>query len=328
LIINDSIFVVNQTYYMAQTSYTPIRISLKICFLALLLLPAVNTAARAEDVLVINTSTIIPYNTCIEGLRQTLAAQSLQVVNIESDLDKGKELVSSIRERQYRLVVAVGPQASFLLAEEKFSAPKLFCMVLNPQRLIAKEKLYSGVSLNIPTAYQLQQIKKTFPERKRIGVFFSQGENKTLVDVLQKEAALHGQVMVGLPIASASDILPTIASKDFSIDILLMIPDEQINSQKIVEYIIKESLRRKIPVVGYNSWFAKNGAILSFIIDYRDVGVQTGTMAMKLLKQGAPSRAVIEAPARIRVSLDVKTAQKLDIQVSSAAIQQADEVMR
>jgi putative ABC transport system substrate-binding protein len=313
---------------MAQTFFTPIRISLKISFLALLLLPALNPAARADDVLVINTSAIIPYNTCIEGLRETLSAESLQVVNIESDLEKGKELVSSIRERQYRLIVAVGPQASFLLAEEKFSAPKLFCMVLNPQRLIPKEKLYSGVSLNIPTAYQLQQIKKTFPGRKRIGVFFSQGENKTQIDVLQKEAALQGLVMVGLPIASASDILPALAAPNFSIDVLLMIPDEQINSQKIVEYIIKESLRRKTPVVGYNSWFAKNGAILSFIIDYRDVGVQAGTLAMKLLKQGAPARAAIEAPARTRVSIDLKTAQKLDIRVSPNAVQQADEVIR
>ena len=78
-----------------------------------------------------------------------------------------------------------------------------------------------------------------------------------------------------------------------------MIPDEQINSQKIVEYLIKESLRRKTPVVGYNSWFAKNGAILSFIIDYRDVGVQAGTMAMKLLKQGAacPRQSLRRRPA-------------------------------
>ena len=313
---------------MAQTSRTPKRISLKIFFIALLLLAAISHAARAEDVLVINTSTIIPYKSCIGGLRETLSAYSLQVVSIENDLEKGREIISSVKEKEYRLIVAVGPQASFLLSEIKFPAPKLFCMVLNPHRLIAKEKLYSGVSLNIPLAYQLQQIKKTFPERKRVGVFFSQGENKTVVESLRKEAALQGLAIVGLPITSASDILPTIASKDFSIDALLMIPDEQINSQKIVEYIIKEALRRTIPVVGYNSWFAKNGAILSFIIDYRDMGIQAGTMAMKLLKQGATPRVAIETPARIRVSIDEKTAQKLGIQIAPGAIQQADEVIR
>lgn len=313
---------------MAQISRTPQHIFLKIFFSALLLLVAGSHAAMAEEVLVINTSTIIPYSSCIGGLRETLSAYSLQVVSIENDLEKGREIISSVKEKDYRLIVAVGPQASFLLSEIKFPAPKLFCMVLNPQRLIAKEKLYSGVSLNIPLAYQMQQIKKTFPERKRVGVFFSQGENKTVVESLRKEAALQGLAIVDLPITSASDILPAIASKDFSIDALLMIPDEQINSQKIVEYIIKEALRRTIPVVGYNSWFAKNGAILSFIIDYRDMGIQAGTMAMKLLKQGAATRVAIEAPARIRVSIDEKTAQKLGIQIAPGAIQQADEVIR
>jgi len=313
---------------MAQISRTPQHIFLKIFFSALLLLVAGSHAVMAEEVLVINTSTIIPYSSCIGGLRETLSAYSLQVVSIENDLEKGREIISSVKEKDYRLIVAVGPQASFLLSEIKFPAPKLFCMVLNPHRLIAKEKLYSGVSLNIPLAYQMQQIKKTFPERKRVGVFFSQGENKTVVESLRKEAALQGLAIVGLPITSASDILPAIASKDFSIDALLMIPDEQINSQKIVEYIIKEALRRTIPIVGYNSWFAKNGAILSFIIDYRDMGIQAGTMAMKLLKQGAATRVAIEAPARIRVSIDEKTAQKLGIQIAPGAIQQADEVIR
>jgi putative ABC transport system substrate-binding protein len=108
-----------------------------------------------------------------------------------------------------------------------------------------------------------------------------------------------------------------------------MVPDEKINSQKIVEYIIKESLRRKIPVVGYNSWFAKNGAILSFLIDYRDVGVQAGAMAAQMIKAGsntAPER--IESPAKIQVSIDLKTAEKLGIQISATSIQQASEVIR
>lgn len=107
-----------------------------------------------------------------------------------------------------------------------------------------------------------------------------------------------------------------------------MIPDELINSQKIVEYIIKESVRRTIPVVGYNSWFAKNGAILSFIIDYRDIGVQAAGMGIKILKEGRNTGTTVETPARIRISIDLKTAQKLGIQISPKVIQQAEEVIR
>jgi putative ABC transport system substrate-binding protein len=300
----------------------------KLFYSALLLVLLTPHLLYAEEVFVLKTSDIIPYNTCVDGLREALSSYSLTVSNMEEDLDKGKEIITSIQETKPKLLIAVGPQAAFLLSEMNYALPKLFCMVLNPQKLLRQDKLYSGVSINIPPAFQLQQIKKTFPARLKVGVFFSETSNKTLIELLQKEAAGTGLSLVPFPIRSASDILPGITSKAFSPDVLLMLPDEQINAQKIVEYIIKESLRRKIPVVGYNSWFAKNGAILSFIIDYRDVGLQAGSMGMSILKEGRTSGSTVETPARIRISVDLKTAQKLGIQISPEVIQQAEEVIR
>jgi putative ABC transport system substrate-binding protein len=299
-----------------------------ILYAALFFLLFAPQLVHAEEVFVLKTSDIIPYNNCIEGLRETLSAHSLQVFNMEGDLDKGKEIIATIQEKKPKLLIAVGTQAAFLLSEMNYPFPKLFCMVLNPQKLLGREKLYSGVSINIPPDFQLQQIKKTFPGRSRVGVFFSESSNKSLIEILQRDASGLKLTLVTFPIISASDILPTITTKDFLIDVLLMIPDEQINSQKIVEYIIKESVRRKIPVVGYNSWFAKNAAILSFIIDYRDVGIQAGTMGSRILKEGRNTGVTVEPPARIRISIDLKTAQKLGIQVAPSVIQQAEEVIR
>lgn len=110
---------------------------------------------------------------------------------------------------------------------------------------------------------------------------------------------------------------------------LLIIPDEQLGSTKIVEYVIKESLRRKVPVVGYNSWFAKNGALLSFVIDYRDVGMQTGKLAKKMLLEEGPLPDIgIVPPEKIKTSVDLKTAKKLGVKISPAIIQQAHEVIK
>ena len=313
-----------------QQSSCHMRFTAKIFLITLLMAMQISGFAVAEEVFVIKTSDIIPYDTCVAGLREALSAYSFQVFNMEGDLEKGREQLNTFKDnKQSQIIIAVGPQAAFVLSEINYKAAKLFCMVLNPQKVIPREKRYSGVSLNIPVSYQLKQIKSAFPERKRIGVFFSLPENKQVMESLQQEAVALGVGIVGFPIATASDILPAIASKNFTIDVLLMVPDEKINSQKIVEYIIKESLRRKIPVVGYNSWFAKNGAILSFLIDYRDVGVQAGAMVAQMIKAGsntAPER--IESPAKIQISIDLKTAEKLGIQISATSIQQANEVIR
>jgi putative ABC transport system substrate-binding protein len=300
----------------------------KFFYATLLLALLTPQLVSAEEVFVLKTSDIIPYNTCIEGLRETLSAHSLQVLNMEGDIDKGKEIIASLQGKKPKLLIAVGPQAAFLLSELNYPFPKLFCMVLNPQKLLGQEKLYPGVSINIPPVFQLQEIKKTFPSRSKVGVVYSEQSNKIFVETLTKDASRLGLSLVPFLIASASDILPGITSKEFSPEVLLMIPDELINSQKIVEYIIKESVRRTIPVVGYNSWFAKNGAILSFIIDYRDIGVQAAGMGIKILKEGRNTGTTVETPARIRISIDLKTAQKLGIQISPKVIQQAEEVIR
>jgi putative ABC transport system substrate-binding protein len=143
-----------------------------------------------------------------------------------------------------------------------------------------------------------------------------------------KHAKEKSMFIIAFPITSASEIPAIINSKEFSIDILLIIPDNTLGSTKIVEYVIKESLRRKIPVVGYNSWFAKNGALLSFIIDYRDMGIQTGEIAKRILLQSPAEGIGISAPEKIKISVNLKIAKKLDIKISSAIVQQSYEVTR
>lgn len=305
------------------------NLSGKTVSLTLLISLTILGAGTAQEVFVIKTSDIIPYNICIEGLQERLSAHTIQIANMEGDLEKGRDQLNAVKDKKdVQVIIAVGPQAAFILAEFTHKAAKLFCMVLNPEKVIPAEKRYPGVSINIPGGYQLHHIKRAFPDRKRIGVFFTLPDNKPVVESLQHEASLLGLDIVGFPITAAADIFPAIASKNFTPDVLLMVPDEKINSQKIVEYIIKEALRRKIPVIGYNSWFAKNGAIMSFIIDYRAVGVQTGAIAEQLLKNaGADARQHVESPAHIRVSIDVKTAEKLGIKISPDSIQQAHEVI-
>jgi putative ABC transport system substrate-binding protein len=202
-------------------------------------------------------------------------------------------------------------------------------MILNPVKLLGQNRVYPGVSLNIPPHFQIEKIKDAFPEKKRVGIFFGPERNQATVEVFSQEGNKLGIEIVKFPISSAKDISAIINSKEFSIDVLLIIPDEQLGSTRIVEYVIKESLRRKVPVVGYNSWFAKNGALLSFVIDYRDVGMQTGKLAKKMLLEEGPLPDIgIVPPEKIKTSVDLKTAKKLGVKISPAIIQQAHEVIK
>jgi len=289
---------------------------------------AVRSALPA-DVAIISSSDILPYTTCREGIQEYLAEYTITATTINEDISKGREALEDIKREKPKVVIAIGPQAAFALAQEPaLGNSRLFCMILNPQRVLAKAGLFSGVSLNIPPDMQMRTIKQAFANRKRVGIFYSKDPNQEIVDALTRAATAYDLVVVPLPIGSAQEIPGLLSSRETPFDVLLIIPDEKLGSTKIVEYLIKESLRRNLPVVGYNSWFAKNGAVLSFIIDYRGIGRQTGAIARRMLNGSLLDTVTVVPPEHVKISIDVKTAEKIGVAVSPDILKQADEVQR
>ena len=282
----------------------------------------------AADVAIVSSSDIIPYNTCIEGIREALSDFSLQVTILPADTEDALEKTKDIRSSGPRLMIAIGPQAAFAMAADKGSVPRLFCMILNPDKVLGKAEKFPGISLNIPPALQMQKIRETLPGCRRICVFYTPQANQATIDLLAAEAKKNNLQLAPVPVSSAGQISTALEAKDFTGDALLIIPDEQLGSTKIVEYIIKESLYKKIPIIGYNSWFAKNGAVLAFAVDYKSIGLQTAALARGLLSGGSSAGSGIMPPAKIKISIDAKTAEKLGVQLAPAALQQADEVIR
>ena len=305
---------------------------LKISFLSAFFLGLFIGRAFCIDIFILSSKEIIPYNTCIEGLQESLTEYSLQLENLKGDLEKGRKILQNIRNKTPGLFIAVGPEAAFVLSKADYLSSRIFCMVRNPVKLLGKNGVYPGVSLNIPPpSFQIKKITEAFPERKKIGIFFGSKSNQIVIDTFYEEAKKQRVEVVKFPISSAKDISSVINSNQFSVDVLLIIPDEKLGKPgytKILDYIIKECLRKKIPVVGYNSWFAKNGALLSFIIDYKNVGIQTAEMAKGLLQKNVLDELQIEPPKKIKISVDLKTAKKLGVIISPGIIQQASEVIR
>jgi putative ABC transport system substrate-binding protein len=111
-------------------------------------------------------------------------------------------------------------------------------------------------------------------------------------------------------------------------NILLVIPDRVIGSEKILKYVIKNMLIKKIPVVGFNEWFAQNGAILAFSLDYEAIGKQTAELAQRVLEAQIPIGQFIQEPQQVRTIVNLKVAQKLAITVSEDLLMQMGEVIK
>jgi len=299
-----------------------------IIAVAFLMVSPVSVISSSEDIIIIKSSDIIPYQKAIEGFKRKFSSASFQEYSINEDISQGESVVQDAINRGGGLILAVGPEATYLVGKYSISVPKIFTMVLNPEKLLDTKTLYHGVSINLPVSLQLEQIKSAFPGRKRIGILYTQELNQNTVDSISAKALDSGLLVVGLPIASQKEISKVLISPQFTIDVLWIIPDRTIGSEKILKYLIKDMLLKKIPVVGFNEWFSENGAILSFSLDYQDIGEQSAELAQKLLREGSSFTPVIEEPFKVRTIVNMKVAGKLGIAISDDLIKNAGEVIK
>ena len=304
------------------------RYKLLVLIITSLLIPPWN-AFSSSEVIIIKSSEIIPYQKAIEGFKQNFPDGSYTEYSIEEDYsDTGKAIVARAVKKGGDLIVAVGPQAAYLMNTDSSSIPKVFTMVLDPEKFLGKEGLYPGVSLNIPLGLQLEQIQTGFPARKRVGVFYTQEQNQKTLDALLPRARGLGLSVMGIPILSPKEIPELLKSLQSQIDILWIIPDRTIDSEKILKYLLKSVLIKNIPVVGFNEWFAANGAILSFSIDYESIGRQTGVLAQQLLQTAPPPIMSVQEPQQVRTIINLKVAQKISVTVAEELMVQASEVIK
>ncbi|MEA2059172.1 MAG: ABC transporter substrate binding protein [Thermodesulfobacteriota bacterium] len=251
----------------------------KLCLAGLLLtgllLCTGNALALEEPVAVVISKEIRPFLEMVQGFEQAL---DMPVVRIFLDKDnnlfshdlnyKGQSL------DKYACVVAVGPEALSCLAARPCTTTILYAMVLNPRKIVPQKESICGVSLNLFSGEAVTGISKVFPEVKKIGVFFNPDNNLVWFNTAMVLGKFSGIDIVPLHVRTYSDISSFFKKKSIDVDALLFIPDKTVSSPVLIKYVIKQAVAQKIPVIGYNRFFHKSGAALSFVLDYQGIGRQ------------------------------------------------------
>lgn len=233
---------------------------------------------------------IKPYMDALKGLRESLSetgniAQQIYMLE-QHDLEHPDTLVREISGRDFDIILSIGPEATSLAwsISEDADMPAVYAMVLNPDALAADgEKTGCGVSLNIPVVRQLHDIRKALPGVNRLGVLFDPDENQSFIQQAMAASLFSSIEIIPLRVSSSTQVPDVLEENWGRIDSLWLIPDQTVISQTMVEYIVKEALFQKKPVVGYNRFFFDSGAAVAFALDFEDIGRQTAEMALNKL---------------------------------------------
>jgi putative ABC transport system substrate-binding protein len=221
--------------------------------------------------------------------------------------------MQSLTGEKFDLFVAVGPEAVRFAREEPVleKTTYLYSMVLNPPRVSGQAETACGVPLDIPAQRQLEMIDQGLRTIQRLGLLYDPRYNSEFFMKAAAEAPSLDLKIVPLKVSSKKDIPVVLKQNWENIDALWLIPDQTVISESIVQYIIKDALFKKIPVIGYNRFFYESGAALAFVFDYEELGRQTGRLAANMLR-GKPCEK--ETPV-FHAWLNLRVIDKLGITV-------------
>ncbi len=142
----------------------------------------------------------------------------------------------------------------------------------------------SGTSDLAPLDQQAQMIKELFPEAKTVGIIYCSNEanSKYQVEVVSKHLSDMGLEVKTASFTDSNDISMVCEDLCSQIDVLYIPTDNQAAS--CGETIANVVLAKKIPVVTGEEGTCRLCGVATLTIDYYDLGVTTGKMAVKILK--------------------------------------------
>jgi putative ABC transport system substrate-binding protein len=307
------------------------RTPLTIVLVLMLSLAAMASPAEAARVAVLLSAKVSEYEDALKGFREATPHQIAAVYDMDGDLDRGRKLLAEIEEKiKPDLIFAVGIWALQAVVSRPPSVPVVYAMVLNPPSVLgADAKNVTGASMNVPVEQPIRLFKQLGPQVKRIGVIFNRNRTGYLVRQAQAVAREEGLELVTREVSSPKEVVAALESLQDGIDALWIVPDETTLSQAVVQQMLLFSYRKRIPLLGLSERHAQMGAVfaLSFASG-EDIGRQAGELAQAILSGRAPSGVPYTNARKVYLTVNLKAAQKLGLEIPQAILARATNVIQ
>lgn len=263
--------------------------SLWVALLPLFIWPA---HALADEILVLRSAPLRPYDEAIAGFNRVISTlpQAPGVKTIApftiSQLDlSGPEAVAvpadTITALHPELVVAVGGEAMAVVTEQKM--PVITVLAAPSESQPSSSSRIHQVPIVVPPADQLAAIAHALPTIKRIGIIYDPQNSSTLLSSFRGAAEQGGISVTAGEVTDAKLVHKALVALQESIDALLLIPDPTVVTPLTMEMFALFSLEKRIPVIAFSPKYLKLGAVMSIYSPPFAMGEAAGRLAWQLL---------------------------------------------
>jgi ABC-type uncharacterized transport system substrate-binding protein len=127
-------------------------------------------AADPLEIAIIKSNDIPSYEEVLKGFKEEIGNQGFPVIYRE--FEKNSSLVRRIREKNPKLILALGADALTQVSPNLTDIPIVFSALLSPPEPLINQANVTGSLLDIPVKQQLEKLLATAPNVKVIGVIY------------------------------------------------------------------------------------------------------------------------------------------------------------
>ena len=302
--------------------------ALALVTLSLAVTEPVRSAEQASLV-ILGGESKVPYRQFEESFKQYLSQQGEVLTYLEipvgDDVHGDEELQQIIQRNRVPLILTLGTRALRSALAQQVERPVISGLTLDADTL-QTTKNATGVVLEYGPETQLQWLKRLLPGYRSIGVLYNPAESGQRIAAAKQAARKLGLNLVAQEVNSPKELPVALESLLRRVDVLWGITDPVVMSRQTAKALLLESFRNQVPFVAPSSAWVKAGALYSLDCDYPDLGVQTGEIALQVLRGEDVQSIAPQVPRKVNYSLNVRTAKHMKIKFTSEVLNGAAQV--
>lgn len=202
--------------------------------------------------------------------------------------------------------------------------PILITAVTDPTTVGLTGENITGTSDMAPVDKQVELIHTMLPETKTIGVVYNTSEENSLVLVkkLKAESEKYGYTVVEKGITNVNEVNQALDVILKEIDVLYTPTDNLIVASTPI--VLDKANTANVPVIGCIDDQVKQGALATETIDYKQLGYQTGEIAIRVLNGEKPKDIPVQTLKNTKLIINKKAAERLNVEIPESLKERAE----
>ena len=265
-----------------------------------------------------------------EGFEQALKdagiKYELDYQNAQGDQSANQTIATKFANDGKDLVLAIGTQAAQASSSATADIPIVGTAITDFEGsgLVKSNDApggnVTGASDLTPVDDQIELLHKLLPDAKKVGILYCSAESNSEIQVKMAKKALDklGIEVVEKSVSSSNEIQQAVESlASEKVDAIYAPTDNTIAAA--MPTVSQVATEHKIPTVVGCDTMVEDGGLVSYSINYKDLGYKAGEMAVKILKgEAKPADMPIEYLDKTGSSLikNEKLAKELGIDLS------------